>query len=316
MRRKRLSAGLFICLASGIFFSVNGNNTGKKDQPGASIQQNLTASDDFISMFENRAWNIAVLNNDYGVGDEIDEFEIIEQPKNGKAEITSENTIKYTPDERFTGRDQLRYRVCNNSGGCDEATVSIEVKDYDFTPQAVNDTAKVDVESTAEINVLQNDQNLYDHPLELRITTELNNGYSEITDDLRLKLDFTSYFVGRDSLVYEVCDAEGDCDRAVLIIEPITDESEEPFIPEGFSPNGDGFNDTFHAPDLNLYQHIELRVFNRNGVLVYEESDYNNDWAGKANTGPWKGKDLPSGNYYYIIKVDEKTIKGTVFLTR
>ncbi|MFW5753830.1 MAG: gliding motility-associated C-terminal domain-containing protein, partial [Marinilabiliaceae bacterium] len=173
-----------------------------------------------------------------------------------------------------------------------------------------------DIDSTAMIDVLENDQNIYDHPLELHVISDLNNGYSEVTDDLLLKLEFTSYFVNPDSLVYEVCDAENDCDQATLFIEPITDDSEGPFIPEGFSPNGDGFNDTFRAPDLDLYQHLEIKVFDRNGVLVYEETDYNNDWEGKANRGPHKGNDLPRGNYYYIIKFGGETIKGTVFLTR
>jgi len=316
MRRKRLFAGIFLCLTGSILFSVNGTNEGKKYQPGAYTGKNVTANNDFISMFENGIWEMAVLNNDYGMGDQISEFEIIEHPKNGNAEITSQNTINYTPNEGFKGKDQLQYRVCTNSGSCDQATVFIEVKDYDFTPGAVNDTAKVNVDSTVVIDVLENDQNIYDHPLELLVTSDLNNGHSEVTDDLLLKLNFTSYFVSRDSLVYEVCDAEGDCDRATLFIDPITDNSEEPFMPEGFSPNGDGFNDTFHAPDLDLYQHLEIKVFERNGVLVHEASDYNNDWKGNANRGPWKGKDLPRGNYYYIIKFGGKTIKGTVFLTR
>ncbi|MFW6043225.1 MAG: Ig-like domain-containing protein [Marinilabiliaceae bacterium] len=316
MKQKRFSAVLFMCIAGSILFSANGNHGTKESRPGPYIKQNINANDDFISMFENRVWHISVLNNDYGVGDQISEFEIIEHPENGNAEITSKNTIKYAPNERFTGEDQLQYRVCNGSGSCDQATVFIEVKDYDFTPRAKNDTARVDIDSTAIIDVLENDQNIYDHPLELHIISDLNNGHSEVTDDLLLKLDFTSYFVNPDSLVYEVCDAENDCDQATLTIDPITDDSEEPFIPEGFSPNGDGFNDTFHAPDLDIYQHLKLKVLDRNGVLVYEESDYDNDWDGKANRGPWKGKNLPKGNYYYIITFSEKTIKGSVFLTR
>ncbi|WP_232559802.1 SdrD B-like domain-containing protein [Spirosoma oryzicola] len=79
------------------------------------------------------------------------------------------------------------------------------------------------------------------------------------------------------------------------------------FIPEGFSPNGDGINDLFIIRGLQGLT-ISLEVYNRWGNLVYQNQDYLNDWDGKANTGLMLGSDadgLPDGTYYYMIRTSD-----------
>jgi gliding motility-associated-like protein len=79
------------------------------------------------------------------------------------------------------------------------------------------------------------------------------------------------------------------------------------FIPEGFSPNGDGINDLFvirGAAGLT----ISLEVYNRWGNLVYKNDDYKNDWDGKPNSGITLSSDaagVPDGTYYYVIKTSD-----------
>ncbi len=73
------------------------------------------------------------------------------------------------------------------------------------------------------------------------------------------------------------------------------------FIPDGYTPNGDGYNDKFvikHAVSVK----IEIEIYNRWGNLVYQNIDYQNDWDGKGS-GNLLGKDLPGGTYYCGIKV-------------
>jgi len=89
-------------------------------------------------------------------------------------------------------------------------------------------------------------------------------------------------------------------------------------IPEGFSPNGDDYNDRFeiiHATILRL----EIEVFNRWGNSVYKNKDYKNDWDGKG-TGNFLGKDLPDGTYYCTYKAinistGENSINGVKYIT-
>ncbi|MFN5325745.1 MAG: YDG domain-containing protein [Bacteroidota bacterium] len=78
-------------------------------------------------------------------------------------------------------------------------------------------------------------------------------------------------------------------------------------IPNGFTPNGDGINDKFVV--VRPYnKQIELRVLDRNGVIVYQNLNYNNDWNGVSNQkGAYFGKELPNGTYFYSINAIDKT---------
>ena len=85
-------------------------------------------------------------------------------------------------------------------------------------------------------------------------------------------------------------------------------ELENCVIPEGISPNGDGFNDTF---DLSSYDVHTLEVYNRNGVLVYSKSNYTNEWIGQSDAGD----QLPVGTYFYIMKYqDNKQRAAWIYL--
>ncbi|WP_310587320.1 SdrD B-like domain-containing protein [Fibrella aquatilis] len=87
---------------------------------------------------------------------------------------------------------------------------------------------------------------------------------------------------------------------------PLSDQAV--FIPEGFSPNGDGINDLFVIRGVQA-QTVALEVFNRWGHRVYANTDYKNDWDGKSNTGVQVGNatsdGLPDGTYYYVVKLSD-----------
>nr|ARK11340.1 hypothetical protein A6C57_14000 [Fibrella sp. ES10-3-2-2] len=79
------------------------------------------------------------------------------------------------------------------------------------------------------------------------------------------------------------------------------------FIPEGFSPNGDGVNDTFVITGAQGLT-VNLEIFNRWGHRVYVSEDYKNDWDGKPNTGAQVGNTsngLPDGTYFYVVKLSD-----------
>ena len=73
-------------------------------------------------------------------------------------------------------------------------------------------------------------------------------------------------------------------------------------IPEGFSPNDDGINDTFVIQGIENYADNRIRIFNRWGNKVYEASPYRNNWDGRNHEGGNVGSDkLPVGTYYYLL---------------
>jgi gliding motility-associated-like protein len=74
------------------------------------------------------------------------------------------------------------------------------------------------------------------------------------------------------------------------VIQPIT-------VPNAFTPNNDGINDTWEIQYLaSSYPKCTVEVFNRNSQRVYFSNGYSLAWNGKYN-----GANLPFGTYYYII---------------
>jgi gliding motility-associated-like protein len=80
-------------------------------------------------------------------------------------------------------------------------------------------------------------------------------------------------------------------------------------VPNAFSPNGDGINDTWVITNLSIYPGATVDVFNRYGQPVFHSENSNKAWDGTYN-----GKPLPVGTYYYIIdlKNNEKKTAGSV----
>ncbi|MDO1451327.1 gliding motility-associated C-terminal domain-containing protein [Rhodocytophaga aerolata] len=83
----------------------------------------------------------------------------------------------------------------------------------------------------------------------------------------------------------------------------------EPYVPNVFTPNGDGANDTFEITYLELFNNNQLAVYNRWGTQVYDQSNY---------TGDWNGNNLPAGMYYYSFYAArlQKTYKGWIQILR
>ncbi len=86
-----------------------------------------------------------------------------------------------------------------------------------------------------------------------------------------------------------------------------------PVIPNAFTPNGDGINDTWDIKYLNTYPGCTVEVFNRWGQKLYSSNGYPVPWDGS-----YKGAALPVGTYYYIIdpKNGRSTISGYVAIIK
>ncbi len=66
----------------------------------------------------------------------------------------------------------------------------------------------------------------------------------------------------------------------------------------GFSPNGDGLNDTWEIENIEDLDQVWIRVTNRFGQVVFESEGSYSPWDGTPKFG---GK-LPTGSYYYQIQ--------------
>lgn len=88
------------------------------------------------------------------------------------------------------------------------------------------------------------------------------------------------------------------------------------YIPNAFSPNGDGLNDVFTPIPVGIASTEYFRVFDRFGQLIFSTNQWLKGWDGTL-----KGKVLDTGTYVWIIKGVDKygkvvEMKGTVILVR
>lgn len=99
------------------------------------------------------------------------------------------------------------------------------------------------------------------------------------------------------------------------------DVTPEFFIPDGFSPNGDGVNDSFRIPNIEfIYPNFTLDIYSRYGNLLFSGNKNKLEWDGK-NSDFKIGIDgvAPNGVYFYIInhnKGNKAPKQGQLYLNR
>lgn len=86
------------------------------------------------------------------------------------------------------------------------------------------------------------------------------------------------------------------------------------YVPNAFTPNRDGLNDTWGIPALAAYPDAVVTIFNRYGQKIFESKGYSQPWD-----GTYKGGEQPVGSYIYIIQPTvgaTEILKGTVTIIR
>ena len=156
-----------------------------------------------------------------------------------------------------------------------------------------------------------------------------NDGYSNF-DEIAIgtnPLDATDFPADQDGdFVPDAIDSDIDgdgisnaFDNAPELYNPdqefVDDENHYALIlPDFFSPNGDGVNDTWVIGEIQRYSTNQVWVYDATGNLVFNQKQYGNDWGGTND-----GQVLPKASYLYMIDADGNgTIdyQGWVFITR
>ena len=150
--------------------------------------------------------------------------------------------------------------------------------------------------------------------------TNLSTNYSTISWDIngtllseinpKVTLPFTSEITATLTVV-----SEDGCIETIS--KTMTAKSFESYFdlkaPNVFSPNGDGVNEWFELENMNLLAGcVSMSIFNRWGELMFESSDSNYSWDGRT----FSGEKVSEGHYFYVIKVKDITLKGTVMVLR
>jgi len=121
-------------------------------------------------------------------------------------------------------------------------------------------------------------------------STGLNN--AEIASPVAGPDETTTY-------VLTVTDVNG-CSAVDEVTVYVTQLNDVINFPNTFTPNGDGFNETWIIEGLEAYPEHKLIVFNRWGNKVFDAQPYLNDWNGDCI-----GKPLPDGTYYFVLDLGD-----------
>ena len=113
----------------------------------------------------------------------------------------------------------------------------------------------------------------------------------------------TIQLIGTTTFEVSVTDANTGCTASDAITVYVEDKAESILeFYRGFSPNGDGTNDTWTIKGIDKFPLNKVTIFNRWGDKVRELYNYNNTsvvWDGTND----EGKELADGTYYYIVNL-------------
>ncbi len=232
-----------------------------------------------------------VLTND--LDPDGDELQVTTTPlidvTHGVLTLFADGTFEYIPNEGWYGDDTFTYQVCDTKDMCSMADVTITVNIGDVDGDRIPDS---------------------DEGSDTLVDTD-----GDGTPDYR-DVDSDNDGVSDADEIYGDCDGDGilnrlDADNCDFSLH----------IPKGFSPNGDGVNDGFVIPDIQIFSHVSIEVFNRWGTIIFKDDHFESNttgWAGTSNVDFSLGKELPTGTYFYIVKIYDtnETKSGYIYLNR
>ncbi len=243
--------------------------------------------------------------------------------------------VTFTPVANFYGSvTPVAYQVCDNGvpAMCAQAIIAVTVTPVNDLPVAVADNFEAKENQKLEGNILANDFDVDGDIILVDINPVQPPAHGTLV--LTANGDFTYQpaidFMGSDSFTYRICDngTPSLCSTATVTILVTKDESCVVFVPNSFSPNGDGIHDYFKIRCLYNYENPVIEIYNRWGNLVFKKEHYGDaDYWGSDSDAWWTGSSdhkltvgnelLPVGTYYYVLKLNStKVLTGFLFLNK
>jgi len=243
------------------------------------------------------------------------------------------------PQATPIGTYTLEYRICDvhHRSNCDSATVRVSVIPPSTPPPTLVVTPDTFTYTGNTIvgNILDNDT-INDNPIELP-DDDINIEAEEPTDK-EPYIDTATGDVlvpthtpaGTYTLNYELCiENLTICDATtveVIVPDVLTPTTPTPPIPpqpqddnpatsltlyNGISLNGDNKNDYFHIEGIEKYPENIVRIYNKNGLKVFEVTGYDNknqSFKGftQGEVTVKKSLELPIGTYFYFIEYTDE----------
>ncbi|MDA0317498.1 MAG: gliding motility-associated C-terminal domain-containing protein [Bacteroidetes bacterium] len=217
----------------------------------------------------------------------------------GDTFVSHEDTITVTPDVTTTYTAAVTYNLCNGDTATVTDTVVVELAPTPV-PVPVSDEFQgcINEDLILEVNVDPTQE-----------STSLVYYWSYNNEDVQIGPDNTYTIPAYSDLYGEYTvtafNEETGCFSSTTIFSSTYLNQNCVDIPQGISPNGDGYNDCLILDHLEAQEDIiKAEIYNRYGVKVFELNDYVDHWCGQdASDGNLDSDELlPVGTYFYVIQ--------------
>lgn len=203
------------------------------------------------------------------------------------------------------GTTTLEFTATDGAGNTSVCTFDVII---DATPDAAIASPDIAVcDTTDQVNISGNT------PSNGTGTWVLLSGSGTFGDALSASTTLSGIPVGTTSIAWVI--SSGSCTPTSDTLNIVMATCFDIVIPTGFTPDGDGTNDVWEIPYLQLYHPTcRVEVYNRWGGKLFESDGYANPWD-----GTYKGDKLPIGAYYFVIDFNDgvsEPVKGTVTIIR
>ena len=134
------------------------------------------------------------------------------------------------------------------------------------------------------------------------------SGTAEILDPANAKTPVSGLSKDKNIFLWTVTNGvcPATCDTVMIMVHDLV-------VPTLITPNMDGKNDYFLIRGSEATGRIELIIFNRRGVQIYNNENYDNSWNGVD----YKGNPVPEDTYFYILRTDNmNSASGYIVIRR
>ena len=217
----------------------------------------------------------------------------------GDTLISTEDTVSVSPDVTTTYTAAVTYNLCN--GGTSTVTDSVVVEIAPTpVPVPVEDEIQTCIgeDLILEVNVDSSQESPY-----LIYYWTYNNIDVQFGPENTYTVPAYSDEYGE--YIVTAYNEETGCFSSTSIFVSTYLNQNCVDIPQGISPNGDGYNDCLILDHLEAQEDIiKAEIYNRYGVKVFELNDYVDHWCGQdASDGNLDSDELlPVGTYFYVIQ--------------
>jgi gliding motility-associated-like protein len=297
------------------------------EEPGPDIGVVL---DEYQSVNEDELYTFDIPTDAF----EVPEGETLRYSLFGQADWLrfDENTLHLegTPGNEDVGAERITVRATDSQGRYAEQHFRLEVINVNDAPHALNLSRNLiqenQPEGTVVGHVTTEDVDREDAHTYQFVSGEgsQHNAYFTLSNGDLISTRPLDYEVDSVlSIRLAVTDLAGASYEQIFRIKVGNEIDGSAFLPNLFSPNGDGMNDAFMLRSTHV-ESVNLRIYNRQGLLIYETRDVEEatqtGWDGTAN-----GEPQPPGSYVWILEgtfndgspllIEGKT-KGSITLIR